>query len=115
MIDELLEKAGLKYEDLNPAEKETLNVWMEALQKGQMSVEKIKDYITSMREAVEDEISKCPIFVRVFVFKFENPKLVQLQARLRNYMLLDAYLSSPVRAKQQMESAIAGMVGKKTV
>jgi hypothetical protein len=30
-------------------------------------------------------------------------------------MLLDAYLSSPVRAKQQMESAIAGMVGKKTV
>src|SRR3990167_4193032 len=106
MIDQLLEKVGLKYEDLNPSEKETLNVWLEALQKGQVSVEKIKDYITTMREAVEQEISKEPTFISIFIFKVENPNLIRLQARLRNYILFGAFLSTPERAKQQMENAM---------
>lgn len=113
MIDELLEKAGLKFEDLNASERETLNVWMDALQKGQVSVEKIKEYIVSMREAVENEISKEPTFIRIFIFKVENPKLIRLQARLRNYLLLDAFLSTPERAKEQMERMVAGMVANK--
>lgn len=104
MIDELLEKAGLKYEDLNSIEKETLNTWMEALQKGQVSVEKIKEYVVSMKEAVEQELSKSDLGSKQDLF---------LKARLRNYMLLDAFLSTPERAKQQMESAISSIVGGK--
>ncbi len=104
MIEELLEKVGLKYEDLNSVEKETLNTWMEALQKGQVSVEKIKEYIVSMKEAVEQELSKSDLGSKQDLF---------LKARLRNYMLLDAFLSTPERAKQQMESAISSIVGKK--
>ena len=104
MIDELLEKAGLKYEDLNPSERETLNVWMEALQKGALSIEKIREYITSMKEAVEMELTKSKLGHKQDLF---------LKARLRNYMLLDAFLSTPERARQQMENAISGIVGKK--
>lgn len=104
MIDQLLEKVGLKYEDLNASEKETLNVWMETLQKGQLSIEKIREYITSMREAVEQELAKSDLGSKQDLF---------LKARLRNYMLLDAFLSTPERAKQQMENAISGMIGRK--
>ena len=104
MIDELLTKAGLKYEDLNAVERETLNTWMEALQKGQVSVEKVREYITSMKEAVEQELSKSDLGSKQDLF---------LKARLRNYMLLDAFLTTPERAKQQIENAISSMVGRK--
>ena len=104
MIDDLLEKVGLKYDDLTSVEKETLNSWMEALQKGQVSVEKIKDYIVSMREAVEMELAKSDLGTKQDLF---------LKARLRNYMLLDGFLTTPEKAKEQIENAISGMVGKK--
>ena len=106
MIDQLLEKSGLKYEDLNVSERETLNVWMEALQKGQVSVERIKEYIVLMKEAVEQELAKADLGSKHDLF---------LKARLRNYMLLDAFLSTPERAKQQMENAISGIIGKKVI
>ena len=104
MIDELLEKVGLKYDDLSSVEKETLNTWMEALQKGQLSVESIKDYITSMREAVESELAKADLGTKQDLF---------LKARLRNYMLLDSFLTTPEKAKEQIENAISGMVGRR--
>jgi|SRR3990167_4219386 len=104
MIDSLLEKIGLKYEDLSAAEKETLNTWMEALQKGQLSLEKVKDYITSMKEAVELELSKSDLGSKQDLF---------LKARLRNYMLLDAFLSTPEKAQQQIENAIQGIAGRR--
>lgn len=104
VIDDLLEKTGLKYEDLNSSEKETLNTWMEVLQKGQVSVEKIKEYITSMKEAVEQDLSKSNLGSKQDLF---------LKARLRNYMLLDAFMSTPEKAKQQIENAISGMIGRK--
>ena len=106
MLDEILDKAGLKYEDLTAVEKETLNTWMDALQKGQISVEKVREYITSMKEAVEQELTK---------FDLDPNQDLFLKARLRNYMLLDAYLSTPERAKQQIENSIAGMIPKKGV
>ena len=103
MIDKLLEKVGLKYDDLNPSEKETLNTWMETLQKGQISVERIKEYITGMKEAVEQELAKSDLGSKQDLF---------LKARLRNYMLLDAFMSTPERAKEQIENAISSMVRK---
>lgn len=104
MIDGLLEKFGLKYDDLSAVEKETLNTWMEALQKGQVSVEKVKDYITSMKEAVEQELAKSDLGSKQDLF---------LKARLRNYMLLDAFLTTPEKAKEQIENALQGFVGKR--
>ena len=103
-MDKLLEKVGLKYDDLSAVERETLNTWMEALQKGQVSVEKIKEYITGMKEAVEQELTKHDLGSKQDLF---------LKARLRNYMLLEGFLSTPEKAKQQIENAISGIVGRK--
>ena len=104
MIDQLLEKSGLKYEDLSPVEKETLNTWMEALQKGQLSVEKIKEYIGAMKDAVGQELAKSDLGSKQDLF---------LKARLRNYMLLDAFLTTPEKAKEQIENALSGMVSRR--
>lgn len=102
-IDELLKRIGLKYDDLTAVEKETLNSWMESLQKGQLSVETIREYIRSMKEAVEQELTKYDLNSKQDLF---------LKARLRNYMLLEGFLSTPERAKQQIENALSGIIGK---
>jgi len=103
ILDTLLKDSGLKYEDLNVSEKETLNTWMETLEKNVMSLEKVRGYITSMKEAVEQELTKSNLKSKQDTF---------LKARLRNYMLLEAFMSTPERAKQQVENAISSMVRK---
>lgn len=104
MLDKLLEKYNLKYDDLNPVERETLNTWMEAIQKSQISVERIKDYISAMKNAVEQELTKSDLGSKQDIF---------LKARLRNYMLLIAFFTTPERAKEQMENAVSGLSGKR--
>ena len=104
MYDEILRKHGLKYEDLNAVEKETLNTWVAALQEGQLTTEKIKDYLHAMRDSVEQELTK---------IGHETKQDIFLKARLRNYMLLEALLSSPERAKAQMEKSLSGIANRK--
>jgi histidyl-tRNA synthetase len=104
IIDDLLQKTGLKYEDLNVAERETLQSWMEALGKNQLNLESVKQYITSMKESVEQELTKTDLNTKQDLF---------LKARLRNYMLLEAFLSTPERAKKALDKAISGLVGTK--
>jgi len=103
LLDDLLEKSGLKYEQLKIPEKEQLNVWVNALQTSQLSVEKIREYITSMREAVEQELTK---------HNLDSKQDLYLKARLRNYMLLEAFLGTPEKARQQLENMISSMIGR---
>jgi hypothetical protein len=103
LIDDLLKQSGLKYEELKVPEKEQLNVWVNEIQKSQLSVEKIRVYISSMREAVEKELTKHDLDSKQDLF---------LKARLRNYILLEAFLSTPQKAKEQVENLITSMIKK---
>lgn len=103
LIDKLLEKTGLKYEDLNATEKDTLNNWIDTLEKGNLSLPKVKEYVQSMKDAVENELAKSDLGSKKDLF---------LKARLRNYILLDAFLTTPEKAKEQIENQIAGIVKK---
>lgn len=118
MIDELLEKFGLRYEDLDTpghgGERKTLLEMEAASRKGQVSIESTRQYIASMKDAVERELIDEPEFNYLFIFKIPNRKQIYLKARLKNYMLLEAYFSTPERMKQMMEDMLAGMVGRKT-
>lgn len=102
MMDEILQKFGLKYEDLSSAERDTLNQWVQSLGKNTLSVEMIRGYVANMRASVEDELTKTDINAKQDIF---------LKARLRNYMLFEAFLSTPAKAKQALEQALSGMVG----
>ena len=103
MIDKILEKYGVKYEELKPDEVETLNVWIEAIQKGQLTLEKVREYILIMKNAVEDDVTKT---------KHNSKQDLFLKARLRNYLLLEAFLSTPEKAKKQLENAMEGFASR---
>jgi len=109
MIDDILEKFNLKYEDLTQVERETFLTWIDALQKQQLTLDKIREYIQSMRASVADQLINEPEFIYIFIFKVPNRKEILLKARLRNYILLEAFLSSPQKAKEAMERALASI------
>jgi histidyl-tRNA synthetase len=109
MIDEILDKLGLKYEDLNPSEKETFHSMLSAVEKSKLSPEKLQEYIQHMKYSIEEELSKEPEYTKVFIFRFRNDRNIFLKARLRNYMLLEAFLMTPEKAKEALERALGNI------
>lgn len=100
MIDELLKKFNLKYEELTPDERISFHTMLDAIQEKSLTVEKIKEYITNMKYAVEQELVKTG---------HENKQDIFLKARLKNYMLLEAFLSSPAKAKKALEQSLSNI------
>lgn len=101
-MDKILERLGYKYEDLSSDEKETLNGWMETLSKNVLTLESVRTYISSMKDSVENELTQTTHNSKQDLF---------LKARLRNYLLLEAYLLTPERAKKAIEAQLSG-IGK---
>lgn len=104
MINQILEKAGLKYEDLNQAEKETYRAWLKELGKNKLTISSIKVYLASMRTSVAMDVTTT---------RNKSKKDLLLKARLRNYMLLEAFLESPEKARAAIEQTIGGIASKK--
>ena len=104
-INDILERVGLKYEDLNFDEKETLNGWMNQLQGNKLTIEDVRKNIVSMKESVEREIT---------VVGLNTKQDTLLKARLRNYMLLEAFMTSPEKAEKALERQMAGLISKKS-
>ena len=103
MIDEILNKFNLKYSDLNTQERETLNNWLKALSKKELTLIKVREYLATMRTSVEKELTD---------IGHDSKQDIFLKARLRNYMLLEDFLNTPEKAKEAMERALAGLGGK---
>lgn len=111
-IDDILQRAGLQYDDLNRAERETLDQWMQALRKNKVSLSSVQDHISAMKNAVERELADEPEYRTILFFKVRNDKNILLKARLRNYLLLEAHFTSPEKARQAVENAISSMIPK---
>ena len=112
MAKDILERTGLKFEDLQPNEKETYFQMMESLKEASITPSRLLDYIQGMKYEVEEALIKEPEYKRIFIFKFLNREQVYLKARLRNYMLLEAFLLSPEKARKQIEAQIQGAFSK---
>ncbi len=104
IIDDILQKFHLKYEDLNSVEREQLTVWLDSLNHQQLTIDKVKLYISSMRDSVEQELTK---------IGHESKQDIFLKARLRNYMLLESFLSTPDKAKKALEQSLANINQRK--
>lgn len=109
MLDDLLRKYNVKYEDLRPDERQTINGWIAALSQGALTVDKVRDYINMMKASVEEAIVNEPEFVWHWFWKVPNRKAVLLKARLQNYMLLEIMLSTPDKIKQKVEQQISNI------
>jgi hypothetical protein len=112
MPDNLLDKAGLKFEDLNAAERETYNQWLESLSKNTLTLASVRDYVQAMKDQVEGELVAFVGPKTVWDFLFRRKKDVYLTARLRNYMLLLTFLSGPEKAKKALERSLSNIKPK---
>ena len=89
-LDKILEEQGLQYEDLDAAERETYrkaNFDLKIL-----SIGDVKNYVSYMKDSVALLLSDTP--------SNEEVKVIHLQARLKNYILLEAFLTAPEKAEE---------------
>lgn len=129
MIDEILQRLNLKFDDLTTAERETLIGWTQTLDSNQLTVEGVKQYVRSCREAVENElagIKETPQswtgilalfipFLGLIKKWYQDQHKLGLEARIRNYVLIEAFLSTPDKARAALERAIAGIASNRSV
>ncbi len=122
-IDNLLSKRGVKFEQLTEEEQETLNKWITDINRGQINVAAVRDYIIKMRDSVAQALSDlqetpsswlsllCLLLPLVGIIRkwYFDQKRVALTSRLRNYVLLEAFLSTPEKAKAALEKAMDGL------
>jgi hypothetical protein len=98
--DALLKQFGLKYEDLNAVERETFNNQVNAIQQGQLTLEKLKENITTMRESLILEMSTHDTGSKQDLF---------VKARIRNYSLILSLFDGAEKARKALERSLAGV------
>jgi hypothetical protein len=103
---EQLEQKGLRYDQLNAAEKETFNQWQKSLASNQLTLENVKDYVSKLIEGVERELTDLKETTSLWTFLFGWKKDYYLKARLRNYIMIHDYLSGPEKARKYVEQSI---------
>ncbi len=113
MIDKILKKFGISFEELSEEEVTTLNTWLEQLKTRAITPDDIRNHVLAMKDSVEQELINTPEYIDFFFVKLHNRKQILLKARLRNYMLLDAFFTSPERAKKALEAQIETLAAQK--
>lgn len=112
MIQELLQKHNLKYEDLNYEEKQTLTNWLEGVQKNTLTVDSIREYITHMKDALGAELAGLDEPKSLWEYLFRRKRDVFRRARLKNYILLLNMLSGPEKAAKALEKNLQNIKPK---
>lgn len=125
LIDEILNKVGLQYEDLTSAERDTLLEWTKVLDSNQLDVDSVRQFVRSLKQSVEAELDKIrketpqnwvSVFALFIPFYgllkkwYMDEHKVYLEARLRNLILIESFLIGPKKAREALDRAIAGIV-----
>ena len=93
-LDAILERYGIKYEDLNELERETYR--KDQFNIKTLTVGDVLNNIRMMRDAVSLQLCD-----------EEDPKKnAILKARLKNYILLEGFLSAPGKAQEALDRAL---------
>lgn len=125
-FDEILSRVGLKYEELRPDERETLNTWTTALQAGPLTVDQVAANITRMRETLEKELtdikSKTPAWITVLsifvplvaiILKwYQDQEELGLKARLRNCLMIEAMITGPEKRRADVNRQIDALASR---
>jgi hypothetical protein len=109
MLSNLLEKFNVNYEDLNAAEKETLDQWQKALAQKQLTLEGVKDHVRSLIEAVDRELADVKESTSLWSFLFRRHQDIFLKARLKNYLMLYDFLTAPDKARKYIEQSLSNI------
>ena len=127
-VDAFIGKLGLKYEDLTQAERDVYLLWNKTLDSNQLTVELVRDYVRSIRDALEQElavykqetphswIGVLSLFIPFYglIQKwYQDQNRIGIQSRLRNIVLLEAFLIGPVKARKAVEQAMTSMLNNR--
>ncbi len=103
MFKEILNKYGLKYEDLNAAEKQTLEEMSKTYQVKDLTVVDIREAIDAMIESLTKELVSYETPAGLIAFLFRKKRRIHVEARLHNYLMLRELLAGPERARKAVE------------
>jgi len=101
LSDKLLEEMGLKYEDLNLTERETYN--QQVFNVKNITIADLKEHINDMKNSVAMQLSDLTNVDEQY------DKDIFLKARLKNYILLEAFLTSPDKAEKALKDSLANI------
>jgi hypothetical protein len=127
LMEDVLGRVNLRYEDLTSAERDTLTKWLQVLDSNQLTPDTIIDFVRRIRGSLEDELAKSnetpqdwvgviSLFIPFYglIRKwYQDQNRIQLQARIKNMVLIETFLVSPKKAKEALNAAIAGMVASR--
>lgn len=103
-VDELLQAFGIKdYDELTGPERDTYHKWLNTIAASAITPDDMRRAVKSMRMAVEQSLIDTDEFVYFLWFKRPNRQHILLKARLKNYLLIEAFLDRPERAKEMLE------------
>lgn len=103
MIEQYLEKHGLKRDQLTSEEVETLQNWVKLVQKNELKLSDVREYLNSMISQLEKEIANYEIEESWIQMLFRGRRMKYIRARLYNYLMLRDFLTAPERAKKYIE------------
>ena len=110
ILDQFLEKRGVKVEDLVGEELNVYTKMLETLESRPITIEDVKMSIRKAREEVSRELVETDEYEYVLWFRVVNRKHVGLKARLKNYLLLEAFMQSKEAAKKELEKYIQSQI-----
>jgi len=110
LLDKLLEKQGLNYENLNAEEKETYNKANFSIQK--LTVEDVARYVTSMKNSIALQLVNLAELDEDSFAEAEHELF--LKARLKNYILMEAFLLAPAKAEEALGKSFDSMKDSET-
>ena len=114
MFQEILKKFGLNYEQLNSAEKDTLEQMVENYTASELKVSDIRSAVDAMIESLTKELVSYGTPKTLMELFFRKKRRIHVEARLSNMLLIKDLLASPERARQALEKAIKNLKGKQS-
>jgi len=93
MIQKILDKLGVKYEELSHSEKETFKEYDVVLSAPEIEIKDIGRFIADQRLSISKQLSS---------YKNSKDKDLFLKARMRNIDLLEAFIVTPADNKTRL-------------
>lgn len=98
MFEKLFNKLNIKNPlDLNVEEKKTLEQWQKVLNKEDITIKDLKEFINSQVIMITEQL---------LTYDNTKDKDIYLKAQLRNFRMLLAFIDSPEKAKEYLERYI---------
>jgi hypothetical protein len=102
----LLDKYGLKFDDLNTAERETLMTWAKEMQTRPLTTDDVKSHVSGLILALQRELAGLDEPKSFWEWLFRRKRDQFAKARLKNYLMLQDFISAPDKAKAFVEQHI---------